>query len=435
MFNIKDFGAKGDKQTNDQAAIQLAVETCHKSGGGTVFIPSGNYLSGSIRLLSNVSLQLESGATLWASKNPEDYKVQKTNHLIYAEDAENISVTGSGIIHGQGTDDYGSWWGVPERPKFRTGVLLFHNCRNIAIRGVTILYSDAWTVHLRRCKGVFIDGVTIFNNIHRLNSDGIDPNSCQDVHISNCHVVAGDDCIVLKSTQPYPCENIVVTNCTLETTCAAIKLGTESQGDFRDIHFSNCTVRNTPVGIGFYMKDGTTMERVTFSNISIENCDPLKHQVFPIFMDIEKRHEDSKIGKIRDISFRDIFIRSGSGILIQGMPQSPIENLSLQNITMRVDWADDYEKRHKAVGGTRTTKDERDTLYARMSSYATLAYINGLTVENLRVLIENEAFQKYERSALCCHESRNVAIRNVYREPKEINKLPIIDLHNCQGAT
>jgi polygalacturonase len=267
MFSVRDFGAKGDKQSNDRAAIQAAVEACSKAGGGTVYFPAGDYLSGTIRLLSNVTLQLDAGATLWASTEPSDYEGRR---LLVADEQEHISIVGSGTIHGQGTADYGSRWGVPDRPPFRTGVLLFQKCRHVAIRGVTILYSDSWAVHLKRCETVFIDGVTILNNIHRLNSDGIDPDSCRDVHISNCHIVAGDDCIVLKSTEPYSCENVVVTNCTLETTCTALKLGTESRGDFRDVHFSNCTIRDTPVGIGFYMKDGTTMERVTFSDISIE---------------------------------------------------------------------------------------------------------------------------------------------------------------------
>jgi hypothetical protein len=212
-----------------------------------------------------------------------------------------------------------------------------------------------------------------------------------------------------------------------------LKLGTESRGDFRDIHFSNCTIRNTPVGIGFYMKDGTTMERVTFSNISIETDDSSNHQVFPIFMDIEKRHADSGIGKIRDVIFRDIHIRSGSGILIQGMPESPIENLAVHNITFRAAWADDYTKRHKAVGGRRTTKDDRDTRYARLPSYMTLAHVNGLMLDNIRVLIAEDAFQQYGRSAVCGHEMENGTIRSIYRRPAGASgQLPIIALHNCR---
>jgi len=432
MFNVRDFGAKGDKQSNDQAAIQAAIDACNQAGGGTVYFPAGDYLSGAIRLLSRVTLHLDNGATLWASTDPEDYKGHGSSRLLLAEDAEHIGIVGDGTIHGQGTADYGSRWGVPERPAFRTGILRFQRCRNVAIRDVTILYSDSWAVHLKRCETVYIDGVTIFNNIHRLNSDAIDPDSCRDVHISNCHIVAGDDCIVMKATEAYPCENVVVTNCTMETTCAAVKLGTESRGDFRDIHISNCTIRDTPVGLGFYMKDGTTMERVTFSDISIETSSARNHQVFPIFMDIEKRHADSGIGRIRDVIFRDIQIKSGSGVLIQGMPESPIENLTIENLTLRVENADDYKNRRKAVGGTRTTKDERDTLYARQPSYITLAHVDGITLSHIRVLVTKDAFEQYDRSAICGHELENGTIRGIYRRPAG-SGLPVVALHNCRN--
>jgi len=161
MFNIRDFGAKGDKLSNDQAAIQAAIDACNKAGGGTVYFPAGDYLSGAIRLLSHVTLQLDNGATLWASTKPEDYAGYGSSRLLVAEDAEYIGIVGDGTIHGQGTADYGSRWGVPEQPPFRTGILRFQRCRNVAIRDVKILYSDSWAVHLKRCETVFIDGVTI----------------------------------------------------------------------------------------------------------------------------------------------------------------------------------------------------------------------------------------------------------------------------------
>lgn len=175
------------------------------------------------------------------------------------------------------------------------------------------------------------------------------------------------------------------------------------------------------------------MERVTFSNISIETSDAARHQVFPIFMDIEKRHPDSKIGRIRDVIFRDIQIRSDSGVLIQGMPESPIEELTIQNLTLRVDHAADYSNRRKAVGGTRTTKDDRDTCYARLPSYVTLAHVHGLMLDNVRVLIGEDAFQQYERSAICGHELENGTFRSIYRQPAEVDgQLPAVSLHNCR---
>lgn len=434
VFSVRDHGAKGDRTTNDTVAIQKAIDACNSAGGGIVVFPAGNYLSGSLELRSHVTLQLDAGATLWISTDPRDYANKRRGNLLYAQNAEHIAIVGQGTIHGQGTADYGRRRGVKEEaPSFRTGILLFENCRHVIIRDVTILFSDAWTIHLQRCETVFIDGVTIFNNYYRTNSDGIDPNSCRDVHISNCHIVAGDDCIVLKSTEPYPCENVVVTNCTLETIATALKLGTESHGDFRNIHFSNCTIRNTPVGIGFYMKDGATMERVTFSNISIESSSPSLHTVYPVFMDIEKRNPDSRSGKIRDVTFRDITIHTGAGSLIQGMPESPIENLTLQNITVRVDRAEDHSKRSKPVGGTRTTRDDRDTKYARQPAYLILAHVNGLLVDNIRVLVSDEVHRQYERSAISGHLLEQGTIRAVSRSPAGAGgKLPVISLQDCR---
>jgi hypothetical protein len=408
MYSIREFGATGSGQGNEAPAIQSAVDACHEAGGGTVVVPAGNYQCGTIRLRSHVTLHLESGATLWTSPEWGDYETGTFGHgyMLMADDAEHIALTGEGIIRGRGEGPLGRYFGVPSFPDYRVGILLFQRCRHVSIRDLTILYSDAWTVHLKRCENVFIRGLTIYNDVRHINSDGIDPNSCRDVHISDCHIVAGDDCIVLKSTDPYPCENVVVTNCTLETTCAAIKLGTESHGDFRDVHFSNCTIRNTSVGIGFYLKDGATMERVSFSNISIETLpqEEGRHVVYSLFMDIERRNPDSRIGLIRDVVFRDIQIKGGAGALLQGMPESPIENLSLQNVTVRVDESADWSKRIKAIGGRRSTSDERDTLYARKPSYLTFAHIRGLLLQDVRVFIEPSVQARWPRAAVSLHE-------------------------------
>ncbi len=432
FYNVREYGARGDKTTNDTKAIQAAINACHQNGGGTVLFPAGDYLSSTLVLRDHITLHLTAGATIWASPDPEHYEALGKRHLLSAENVEHISVIGEGVLHGQGIEDYGSRWGVPERPPFRTGILLFQRCRHVTVRDITILYSDSWTLHFKQCEIVNVDGVTIFNNPRRLNSDGIDPNCCKNVHISNCHIVAGDDCIVFKATEEESCENIVVTNCTLETTTTALKLGTESRGDFRDIHVSNCTIRNTRIGIGFFMKDGATMERVTFSGISIECFDKMGAlHPCPIFMDIEKRHPDSKIGTIRDVTFRDISIKSGSGILIQGMPESPIEDLTLDNVSFQVSQPIDYSKRKKQVGGRRTTQDERDTLYARQPSYVTIAHCSDFAVENLHVSLSKDAFERYERAAFSGHHIQNGIIRNVRRTNNGgSGQMPVIRLEN-----
>ena len=450
-FNIRDYGAKADKKTNDASAIQKAIDKCSETGGGTVYCPSGDYLSGVIQLKSNVTLYLEQGATIWQSPEPNDFIEVKTDgalegdfnaQLIIAHNQENISILGQGTIRGQGEADLDRRASSSARdvPKFRIGIFLFEECNNVAIRDIKILYSDTWTVHLKRCKRVFIDGVTILNNFYRTNADGIDVHSCRDVHISNCNITAGDDCICLKTTKGNPCENIVVTNCTLETVATAIKFGTASQGDFRDIRISNCTIRNSTVGIGIFVKDGGTVERVAFENISIETLkeptlvhDWLRNMIYPVFVDIEKREDGSPAGAVRDITFRDIDIYSDNGILIQGMPESEIENATFENITIRVDKSFDYSQRTKHTGGKSNPKDARRTIYARKPSYFTLAHIKGLALDNIRVFVKDDVIAKYPRSALSLNECASGIIRSVFRTADADDKAePVVTMHNCR---
>ena len=430
-FNVRAYGARGDRSALDTSAIQAAVDACHEAGGGTVLLPAGDYLSATVRLKDRVTLRLAKGATLWVSTDEADY--DGTRHLLLAEGATGVAVEGEGEINGQATGDYGSRWGQPKRPAFRTGILLLHRCRDVAVRGVTIRHSDAWTLHFKRCTNVTVEGVTIRNNYRRLNSDGIDPNMCRHVRIRRCDIVAGDDCVVLKATEAEPCEDVVVTDCVLESAASAIKLGTESHGDFRNVRFADCTIRNSFTGIGFYLKDGGTMEHVRFENIRIETCPQAVRTVTPIFMDIERRDKDSKVGTIRDVVLEDIDIRSGSGVLIQGMPESPIRDLVLRRVRFRVDEADDYSRRHKPVGGRRTLRDQRDTEFARLPAYVTLAHVAGLRVEDLVVTVSAGAMKRYDRSAVCGRFLRDGVLRGVRREPgPEAGDRPVVDLERCQ---
>jgi len=430
VFNVRAYGARGDRSSLDTAALQAAVDACHKAGRGTVLVPKGDYLSATVRLKDGVTLHLAKGATLRIT--PEKAHYDGTRHLLTAEDAKGVTVEGEGVIDGQATGDYGSRWGQPKRPAFRTGVLLFHRCRDVAVRGLTIRHSDSWTLHFKRCTGVTVEDVTIRNNYRRLNSDGIDPNMCRRVRIRRCDIVAGDDCIVLKATEAEPCEDVVVTDCRLESAASAIKLGTESHGDFRNIRFARCAIRNSFTGIGFYLKDGGTMEHVRFEDVRIESCPETVRTVTPVFMDIERRHKDSKVGTIRDVTLEDIDIRSGSGVLIQGMPESPIRDLVLKRVRFHVTQPDDYRKRHKPVGGRRSLGNQRDTEFIRLPAYVTLAHVAGLTVEDLRVRVPEEAMKAYDRSALCGRHVAGGVLRSVRREPgPDAGERPVIDLEAC----
>ena len=441
VFDVREYGARADKQTNDARSIQAAIDACTAAGGGTVYVAPGEYLSGPIQLKNHVTLYLEAGATIYASVKQSDYGTGA--HLVTAFDAENIAVVGQGTLHGQATADLGRRPGVAyePRPGFRTGILLLIRCKYVTLRDFTMLYSDAWTCHLRFCEKVVIDGVTIFNNYYRTNSDGIDPESCKDVRISNCHITAGDDCICLKTIDNVPCEDIVVTNCTTESVATAIKLGTGSFGDYRNITISNCTVRNSTVGVGFFIKDGGTIERVTVSNLTIEtlrdprlvNPEKLGNMIYPIFVDVEKRTDTAKTGAIRDVTFSGIQILSDNGILVQGMPESVIENLTLRDIGFRVPRAFDYKDRKRHAGGTANPKDDRITIYARQPSYCTLANVRNVVVDNFMLLGPKDVFETFPRTAVSVLHAEHAVLRTISRGNAP-NVGPVVELTDVRHA-
>jgi hypothetical protein len=441
IYDVKRFGVRADRKTNDAAALQAAIDACFKDGGGTVYVPPGEYLSGGLLLRSRVGLYLEAGATVYASTKREDYR-EHGAQLINARKAEYIAVLGPGVLHGQGTADLGRRPGFADepRPDFRTQVILLQDCRQVLLRDFTILYSDSWACNLRHCEKVVIDGITIFNNYFRTNSDGIDPDSCRDVRISNCHITAGDDCICLKTHDGLPCEDVVVTNCTTESIATAIKLGTASDGDYRNITISNCTVRNSTVGVGFFVKDGGTMESIAVSNLAIEtlrepgavNPERLRNMIYPIFLDVEKRSENSRVGAIRNVVFSGIEIRSDNGILMQGMEQSVIENLTLRDIGFRVVRPFDYSGRAKHAGGTANPRDDRITRFARQPSYCAIANARNVVVDNLRVDAVPGVLGSSPRTALSLFNTQGAVLRSVARSPAGAG--PVVEFDGVREA-
>ncbi|MBI5684546.1 MAG: right-handed parallel beta-helix repeat-containing protein [Verrucomicrobia bacterium] len=441
-FNVRDHGARGERTTNDRVAIQAAIEACAAAGGGKVVFPAGDYLCGGLRLASGVNIYLEAGATIWVSTDPRDYSAGGSGsvyasgswgHLFFADGARNVSITGRGVINGQTTADHGGRWGVTTKLGFRTGILRFLDCRDVAVRGVSILNSDAWTLHFRRCENVAVEDVTIRNNYRRQVTDGIDPDMCRNVRIARCRISSGDDCIVLKTMEAHPCENVTVSDCVLESAASALKLGTESRGDFRNIRVTNCVITNTHTGIGLYLKDGGTMENITFSNIRIACCRPMARAVTPVFADIERRAADSKLGRIRNVTFENLDITSGSGVLVQGAPGRPVEDMVFRNIRFRVEQADDYAKRNKPVGGRRAAGDQCDASFARLPSYFTVAHARGFTLEDLWVSIGAAAFEQQPRSAFCGRHIDGLKVRNVRRDPAA-ESVGAVDLQDCRAA-
>ncbi len=366
-YHVINSGAAGDGKTNDAAAIQEAIDRCSCEGGGKVILDGGHtYLSGSIILKSNVELVIESGAVLKASENLDDYLFideaarQGENRMvqvptfvnceydgkprqffIYAQSADHIRISGGGTIDGSEEIYYGEIREDQIDGAFypRIPLILMENCRYLTIQDVTIQKSGFWTTHLVGCEEVEISGVRILNNLKMANCDGIDPDHCRHVRITNCHIESADDCIVLKTTEANrhygPCEDILISGCTLISTSAAIKIGTESVCDFRDIIITNCSIYDSNRGISFQLRDEGNIE-----NVIISNCIIRTRQASscwwgcgePINIASIDRKAEIPSGKIRKIAITNVLCRGEGSIYIAGKPDAPIEDLTLENV-------------------------------------------------------------------------------------------------------
>lgn len=371
VFNVREFGASGYKDDNAQPAIQQAIDACSQSGGGMVFVPPGSYTTGTLMLRSNIRFHIEAGATLYSSKNPADFTQRG---LFYAEDVDNIALEGLGTVDGQAEyewriTDMRDWYiypnqlqaeaaGLPLNRSFPTAnsighLVLFVRCRNVHIQDLTFLHSPSWTMHLWGCEHLVIDGLTIRTSLRDgVWADGIDPDGCKDVRISNCTIETGDDALVFYSSNIYgparPCENITVTNCRLTSSSSALKFCDGNQNAIRNVTISDCVITNSNRGVAFMVFDGGILENVIISNLTIEckrydwfwwgDGDPIHFNLIQrseIDSNIDKSKEP-KVGVIRNILLKNVFAKGEGSCLIHGHVNSPLENVTLEDITLEL---------------------------------------------------------------------------------------------------
>ena len=373
-YNVKDHGARGDTTQSATSAIQQTIDACFLAGGGVVYFPPGEYLSGTIVLKDNVTLHLEAGAILFASRKENDY-VPVEHYpwpaFIYAYQARNIGISGKGTIHGQAERVYEDLKavdafidtitenarsaGVEMKMYYRVlpypYMVFFNDCENITITDVSMIESQHWTCHVFNCTRVFIRGVYIHSSLEQgVNADGLAINACQDVMVSDCKIVTGDDGIVLKSGfhRKQACENITVTNCVISSSSTALKIGTETWGDFRHIVFSNCVIRNSNRGLSIVVRDGGSISDVIFSNITIE-CNRRHFNWWgnadPIYILLKNRPGSLGTGSIRNILFENIIAHGRGTSRIESHEGFGIENIRLHNVQFFMSEEDYLDKR------------------------------------------------------------------------------------------
>ena len=436
VYNVLDFGAKGDGVADDAPALQKAVDKCSQDGGGRVLLPrQRTFLCGPLELKSNVELHLESTATLLCNPDERIYTLSAFGEnrgegmmWLWAKGARNLSITGRGTIHGNGRKFMGmelsdSYELKPLKDQTfdpRPHVLTLIACDNLLIRDVTIMEGAYWTVHLVGCNVANIDGINLLNDLKIRNGDGIDLDHSKNVRISNCHITSGDDCICLKNRREYAeygaCHDIVVTNCTLASRSCAIKIGSENMDNIYNVLFDNCIITGSNRGVGIQNRDEGTVTDVTFSNIMMDLqlwSDVWWGKAEPIYVTSYPRadgnHKDAnwrfpkgetqgRCGAVSRISFNNIQATSENGCFIGGDTGDKVSDISLNNVTLNLRRQTTYPN---GIYDKRPCKGETFVTGRVYGVYIEQAA--GVTIENLTVnnyLANYEGKVKYPSNTL-----------------------------------
>ena len=462
VYNVRNYGAKGDGKTLDSPAINAAIEAAVKDGGGQVLLPAGTYLSGSIRLKSNIDLHLMPGATILAGSEKGIYDESESfggfpeyqdgghtyfhNSLIWAEGQTNVSITGHGMIDGKGlTRKDTETGGNIKGGSIGTGdkAIALKLCRQVTIRDVTIYRGGHFAIIMTGCDLSTIDNVTIDTN-----RDGFDIDCCKYMTITNCRInTPRDDALVLKSSyalkKPVLCEHIAISNCNITGykcgslldgtyipepvgwVCGRFKLGTESNGGYRNISLTNCTFMYSS-GLAFEEVDQGRMENIVVSNITMSHV----HH-YPIYITTGCRNRgpkeipaqssaDGKEGMVpvtwnssaRDIQITNVVADdcdSLCSIIVTGLPEEPIRNVWLKNIRLQFRGGGAKELANKKYREQGANYPEPKFagwtpaygLYAR--------HVDGLYVDDVTFRYERPDY----RPAVVLDDVENASLRNI----------------------
>jgi polygalacturonase len=343
---------------NATAALQRKIDEAGLRGGGTVVVPEGEHVCGTLVLKTGVRLHLEHGARIIGSTDLEDYPLHRSfpvrcfadwngmRALIYAVSAEGIALTGHGVIDGMGAAFACDGTDKDGRPR----LIQMIDCKDILVEDVQLRNSGLWLQHYLGCERLRVRGITAWNHV-RPNNDFIDIEGCRDVRITDCTSDTDDDGITLKSGCDRPTEDVVIANCVIRAHCNAIKCGTESNGGFRNISISNCVIAPSRCdtlihgrpegicGIALESVDGGILENVTISNLAIRGT------AAPFFMRLGSRCRPflqdgipPPPGQLRHVQISHVEVQDAGpiGCLISGIPGHAIEHVTFRDIRIRL---------------------------------------------------------------------------------------------------
>jgi hypothetical protein len=472
LFDVRALGAAGDGTTMDTAALQRAIDAA-AAAGGTVLLPPGRYLSGTLWLRSNVTLRLEKGATLLGSTARADYQkitgmpkdlagtsANLYQGLLLACEAHDITLCGEGTIDGQGAAwvkkamaDFPALHGHVLPDRYRPVLINFVRCQKVEVCGLTLRSPACWLEDYTECEGVHLHDLTI-HSLDYWNNDGIDIVGCRNVRICNCQINAADDGICLKSESRAACENIAVSNCIVRTSASAFKCGTGSCQGFKNITLNNLVVYdNARSGIALEVVDGGTMENVAIANVTMRNVGNA------IFIRLGDRSRKSwpkaGIGTLRDVSISNVVAtvtgddsdagyplraprnRERHNLIpasITGLPGHPLRNIALSNISIRYSGGAQRSRAHVALDALDKVAERRER-YPEYDQFGELPawgfycrHVHGLTLSHVIVDVAEADF----RPALTCDDVHDLSLDGF--QPRAAGEEPLLVLNNVHGA-
>ncbi|HVZ96407.1 MAG TPA: glycosyl hydrolase family 28 protein [Chitinophagaceae bacterium] len=378
VYNIIDYGAKPDGKTINTHAIQQAVEACYKNGGGRIIVPAGNFVTGTIRLYSNMNFYLEPGAVLTGSKDNQDYLYQKDfgftgpgagvkTGILVASNEQNISVSGFGTIYGNGTSfmymdslqqggnlnakytrqgaDYmNPKYGTEDGPvqwkgdyADRAGVMIiFSNCKNVSLDNIKFQESPNWTVAFANSSDIKVHGIIIDNNMRIPNSDGLDFYDSKNIIVSDCDIKAGDDAIAVISSG-----NVNVSDCILSSRSSGIRVGYNvfNNNNSGNLIFNNIIIYDSNRGIGIFQRQKGNMQNMLFSNIIIStrlHTGQWWGHGEPIHISAVPGLGSKETGTISNVRFSNITAASESGIVIYAAEKNLIKDIYFDKVNISI---------------------------------------------------------------------------------------------------
>lgn len=453
LHNVLDYGAVSGYGINNTKAIQEAVNACSMTGG-KVYFPAGIFMSGTVFLKSDVSIEISENSVWQAFPDQGVFPFIEQNlitrmgpeprkAMIYAENVENITIEGKGLLYPYGDHEVFQT-GKGDDPARPFGILMIH-CKNIEIKDLRMQNSAYWMQRYLECTHLRISNITVFNHSN-LNNDGCDIDGCKDVVVIGCIIDSSDDALCFKSENTSVCENVTVSNCILRSHASALKWGTGSVGGFRNFTVSNCVISTSQskemhhplrswiglVGIDMGNVDGGIMENIIINGITVDGIET------PIFIRLGDRNgsqyahnETLEKGKTQNIQILNVTGTSGGKIpcAITAYRGNLIENVTLSNIHFRFQGGiDDYDL-SKEIPEVSSSYPINRMFGDMLPAYGLyLRYVKNINLENILFTLQNDDI----RPALFTEEVEDLRLAN-YRFSRPSGENPEIFVKNSRN--